>query len=230
LIKRLFAVVSFVGLAGAAYVAGPFWRDVITRPLVCENSDARSDALLIDHVGGSYPLFERARILQAREPMPPVLVPVLVQQPPFEPAWLSFRITKLMCDAAALSECITFAVPLAEPISLNVAQHTAHELQARGIRSVSLVTDGFRSKRAAMVYARFLEPLGIVVHCQPVFGALSQSSWHQSFHGTQNVVLQLLKLAYYRVVVLPSHDAHRESFANAPERRAPIFGDSRDPD
>ena len=73
---------------------------------------------------------------------------------------------------------------------------------SRSVRSVILVTEGFRSRRAAEIYLHVLKPLGITVYIQPVFGSRTADNWFRSWHGIQEIGLQFIKLWYYRLAVL----------------------------
>ena len=95
-----------------------------------------------------------------------------------------------------------FAAPNHEPISLNLAKRCAEELRARGIHSVILVTEGFRSRRAAEIYLPILKPLGITVSIQPVFGRHTPDNWYRSRQGFEEIGLQFIKLWYYRMAVI----------------------------
>jgi hypothetical protein len=169
---------------------------------VCASSEAPSEAALIDNVDSNYLLFERARELTARGLTSRVVVPILRPASNDRPADVSLGIVELMCRISGLQRCDTFDAPREEPISLNLARHVAAELEARGFRSILLVTPGLRSQRSFEVYISVLGPRGIAVHCQPVFGAQDPSKWFDSAHGVQDVVLQFLKLWYYRILVL----------------------------
>ena len=192
------AVILFVGLIAAR----EHWLRALGNSLVCEASVGSGDAILIDHVETNYLLFERAQRLEARGLSSLVLVPVLGSDIADEPGSVALGFVNVMCGISRLRNCTTFAAPEREPISLNVAKRCAEELRARGIRSVILVTEGFRSRRAAEIYLRVLKPLGITVYIQPVFGSRTPDNWFKSWHGIQEIGLQVAKLWYYRLAVL----------------------------
>ena len=191
-----------VALCIGGYATRQTWLRLGAESLVCAAAEAPSDAVLIDNVEYKYVLFERAQRLKARGLASTVLVPILGPVSDSEPNAVSLGFVDVMCRIARVSDCITFHVPSVEPISLNLARSTAQELNARGIRSVLLVTDGFRSRRAFDVYAAVLGPLGITVRCQPVFGSHTPLNWSESSHGVEEVGLQFIKLWYYRVIVM----------------------------
>src|SRR5262249_14700400 len=83
------------------------------------------------------------------------------------------------------------------PISLNVAYQIRDFLTAEHLRSIIVVTSGFRSQRSSLVYHAVLDPVGIKVSCAPVFGQKTPANWTKTWHGIQDVAEQLLKLQYY---------------------------------
>ena len=85
-----------------------------------------------------------------------------------------------------------------EPITLKVAQDLEAFLRRERIRSVTLVTPLFRSRRSVLVAGGTLEPSGIEVRCQPVEVTRRVETWTASWHGIQMVGEQWLKLQYYR--------------------------------
>lgn len=201
--RWLIAVSATVAvLATGAYLTRESWLRGSAEALVCESSEAPSDAIFVDFVVQDYRLFERARALQERGLATPVLIPLVRAAADDAPRSLALGVVDLLCRTAGVSGCSTFDAPLAEPISLNVARRAASEIQSRGGRSVLLVTAGLRSRRAALVYSEVFRPLGIAVHCQPVFGIYTPANWTASTHGIQEVGLQWLKLWYYRAAVL----------------------------
>lgn len=201
----LVAIAVIVVSLSVGYLTRYWWLPAVGQALVCESSDAPSDAILIDFVAHDYHLFERARILQDRALASSVLIPVAHPESSDVPASLLTDVANLLCNAARVPHCITFDAPFSEPISLNLARRSAEELRSRKVRSILLVTGGFRSRRAASIYAEVLRPYEIQVHCQPVFGSYTPSNWYVTMHGMQEVGLQFLKAWYYRAFVLRSN-------------------------
>lgn len=194
----LLAAASFAG----AIATRRIWLRSAADSLVCPSSEVESDAALVDNVDHDYMLFARTRQLLAGGLIRDVVVPVVRRPALDEPPEVTIGVVELMCRVADLHRCDTFETALEEPISLNLARAAARELKTRSIRSVLLVTPGFRSQRALEIYAPILEAHGVTVRCQPVFGTQDPSNWFDSAHGVQDVVLQFLKLWYYRILVL----------------------------
>jgi len=176
---------------------------MVAEALVCASTELESDATVIDNVDHDYLLFARSKQLLARGLARDVVVPIMRRPAIDEPIEVTLGTVQLMCRIAGLQSCEIFETALEEPISLNLARAVARELEARSIRSVLLVTPGFRSQRALEVYAATFGPAGVAVRCQPVFGAVDSTNWFETAHGVQNVSLQFLKLWYYRILVLP---------------------------
>jgi hypothetical protein len=170
--------------------------------LVNEESVGTSDAIVIDNIAPRYLLFERAQELQSRGLSGVVLIPVLKSDSTDQPVLVSLGLINVMCRIARVRNCTTFEAPEREPISLNVAKECAEQLQARGARSVIVITDGFSSRNVAEIYYHLLKPLGINVYVQPVFGLRTPGNWFRSWHGFQQIGLELGKLWYYRIAVL----------------------------
>jgi hypothetical protein len=183
-------------------VSRNYWLRTLGNSLVSQPSLGSGEAILIDNVETNYLLFERAQRLEAQGLSALVLVPVLGYEGGDPSGSVPMGFVDVMCGISRLKNCTTFGVPEREPISLNVAKHCAEELRARGIHSVIIVTEGFRSRRAAEIYLNVFKPLGITVYIQPVFGHRTPENWYSSWHGVQEIGLQFAKLWYYRLAVL----------------------------
>jgi len=193
-----------VAICIGGYITRQTWLRFIAESLICEATQAPSDAILVDLIEHNYLLLERAHQLQATGLASVVLVPIFISGSEAAASSVAVGFVDVMCRVASVSDCTTFPVSATEPFSLNLARSAAEELRSRGIRSVLMVTAGFRSRRAAIVYTEFLRPLGITVHCQPVFGHRTTDNWFDSAHGIEEIVLQLAKLLYYQFDVMPS--------------------------
>ena len=76
-------------------------------------------------------------------------------------------------------------------------------LDRERIRSVIVVTPLFRSRRSALVYAATLGRAGVTLHYQPVQGWREQTRGRGAGTAYREIMLQWLKLQYYRLFVLP---------------------------
>jgi len=162
-----------------------------------------ADAILIDNFGQDYLLFERAAALHNAGYGSRALVPTFSLTDPGA-LTLEKAIADVMIRIAHLKSAETIPVgQQLEPISLNVAYQIREYLRAEHIRSVLVVTSGFRGRRAALIYKAILGEAGVAVSCVPVFGTTTPENWTRTWHGVQEVALEFLKLNYYHLYVLP---------------------------
>jgi uncharacterized SAM-binding protein YcdF (DUF218 family) len=170
--------------------------------LTCQEHLNPADAILIDNFDQKYLLFERAASLYNSHYSSRVLVPTSSSEDP-EAATLEMAIADVMIRIARLksAEIVPVRQQL-EPISLNVAYQIRDYLSAQHIRSVLVVTSGFRARRTGLIYKAILGEAGVAAFCVPVFGTTTPDNWTHTWHGMQEVALEFLKLNYYRILLL----------------------------
>jgi len=179
------------------------WIPYIGRSLICTGELAPSDIIIVENFDPAYLLFERASQLQKAGLAPKTLVPVQASQDTEIVNPVSQGVAEVMARQASLSPWETIPIRETEPITLNAAARIRDHLAQQHVRSVMLVTPGFRSRRSSLVYRAVLDRAGIVVRCVPVFGRADPANWAATWHGIQEVSEQFLKLQYYRFYVLP---------------------------
>jgi hypothetical protein len=190
------------GFAILVSVTRGVWIPAIARSLVCNADNASADAILVDDFDVDYTLFARAAALQRVWSGARILVHVEASSDP-EAHLVSNGIVGVMTQAARLQHAEIIPIHGLEPISLNAAYQIREFLTQQHIRSVMVVTPGFRSRRSALVYRAVFGQSGIRVSCVPVFGGHFPENWTRSWHGIQIVTEQLVKLLYYYVYVIP---------------------------
>jgi len=121
------------------------------------------------------------------------------------PSTVSKSIAEVMARLAGLQEIEFIPIQNIEPISLNAANHIRNFLTAQHLKSVIVLSPGFRSQRSALVYTTVLTPAGVTVGCVPVFGKETPQNWTETWHGIEDFALQFVKLQYYRFYVLRWH-------------------------
>jgi hypothetical protein len=77
---------------------------------------------------------------------------------------------ELLARVARLPEPRTSSVRKVEPVSLNVAYQVRTALVDQNVRSLTLVTPGFRSRRFYLFTGGYSVRLGIATFCVPVCG------------------------------------------------------------
>jgi len=185
-------------------VTREFWMLRIGQSLVCTEEMSPSDVILVENFDPHYLVFERAAALRKAGLAARVLVPTNASRDPERTDPVSRGMTELMARVARLQEPEILPIQILEPISLNAAYQIRDFLIQEHLRSVIVVTDGFRSQRSSLVYHAVLDAAGIKVGCVPVFGQKTPKNWTKTWHGIQDVVGQLFKLQYYRSYVLRS--------------------------
>jgi len=195
-------IVAVLGVA-ALKLTSRLWTPWIGQALACPEHVRASDAILVENFDPDYLLFERAAALQRAGFAPRVLVPGQASPDPNLPNPVSLGFVEVMARVARLQNVTYIPVREREPFAFGVAYQLRTFLLKNGIRSVILVTSGFRSRRSFLVYHAALDP-EVAVGCAPVFGpTATPATWSRSWHGVQNVVEQFGKLQYYRFYVLP---------------------------
>ena len=181
----------------------PVWTRLLARPLVCGGTPQTSEAILIENLEPEYLLFEHVALLRSRGLTGRVLVPVQASPDPRQPAQLAGEVVAVMARVARMPAPEIIPVREFEPLSLNVARQVRDFLLREHVASVTVVSPGFRSRRADLVYRAVLADAGIVSSCVAVFGPETPENWSDSWHGRQRVALEVVKFLYYRLYVLP---------------------------
>jgi hypothetical protein len=186
----------------SALITRHSWSTRISKSLTCREQVTPSDLILVENLDPSYVLFERAATLRNEGFASRVLVPVQVSDAYERANAASIGIAELMARLADLQTPEIMPIRANEPISLNAAREFRNFLTKEHLRSIIVVTSGFRSKRSSLIYEAVLAPAGITVSCVPVFVRAGPHDWSQSWHGIQEVFEQILKLEFYRFYVL----------------------------
>jgi hypothetical protein len=194
------------------WLSSRFWVLAVGHSLVCDEQIMRADAILIENFDPDYLLFERAQALYNAGLASKVFVPTDAGADGNE-SQVSAGIVEVMSRVAWLEKRETIPVRGIEPISLNAAYQILAVLKRQQVRSVLVVTPGFRSQRSALVYKAVLGRAGIAVSCVPVFGTKTPATWATTWHGVQEVAEQFVKLQYYRWYVLRVYGSKERSSA-----------------
>ena len=188
-------------MVAAMYASRRTWLRAIGDDLVCEPSTSTVSAIVIDNFDYDYWLFRMSANLQRTGGMR-VFVPLIAHENA-DLALAAHEVANAFARVAQLQAWEIIPVREREPISLNVAYQVRDFLKQRGIGSVTLVSNSFRSERSDLVYRSVLGGSGIRVSCLPVPDTLTPETWTHSWHGIQEVGLQFMKLQYYRFWAMP---------------------------
>lgn len=196
----LFVVILLLALGSATH---SWWSPTVGWFLVSDSGMVNPDLILIDNLDTNYLLFEKARDLKLGGATALVLVPVVAGgNHPDEPNVVSQEITRVLLRLAQLESAEMIPITQEEPITLNTARQVGNYLLDTGVKKVLILTSGFKSKRIHLIFRKVLSEVGIETCCLPVWGTHRPENWTATWHGIQEVILQHVKLAYYRLWVL----------------------------
>jgi len=175
----------------------------IGESLVCKSTVASVDAAVLMNFDTNYLLFEETEKLVRAGKVQRVFVPVNYNRKRTGPNGVSAGFVEVMARIARIKDCELILVDEQEPIRYSAALQVREHLLKQGIHSVVVVSPGFSSRRDFLIYQTLLEPAGVEVSCLPVFtGSRTPDTWSDSWHGIQEVFLEIGKLLYYELVVL----------------------------
>jgi hypothetical protein len=193
----LLGLIALVTILSRVFLAKP-----VAESLICAEHAPPSDALLLENFDPDYLLFERARALRNAGVSSRIVVPASVGLEEDVNSSVAKGFVDVMSRIARIPDTEVIPFHPKEPISLNAAREIRDFLIERHIKSVIVVSPGFRSRRSELVYGTVLRPAGIAVGCIPVFGGRLPGNWTDTWHGVQEVAEQFAKLQYYRFHVL----------------------------
>lgn len=192
------ALILFLSLATRGW-----WVPAIGWSLVYNSPIERPDLILIDNLDTEYFLFKKAADFQQQGSGAGVLIPVCAwAQDPGKPAPVARETAEIMIRMAGVKSAELLVIQGSEPITLNTARQVGDFLKGTNVKTILILTSGFKSKRLHLIFDRVLSELGIHAYCLPVWGAHRPETWAATWHGIQEVFLQHIKLAYYRAVIL----------------------------
>jgi hypothetical protein len=200
--KLRIAVLVIVAVGLLVFFTRAFWAEHLYASLVCEERIPHSEALMLDNFDTHFYVFEHAAMLQRDGIAEKVFVPLPDLDETEAPRVVSRTVLDVLARGAGLSNFEVIPIQIKEPISLNASKQMRDALVSRHIRSVVLVTPRTRSRRSLLIYKKVLTPAGIEVGCAPVSGQISGNNWTTTWHAMVDVILEFLKLQYYRFYVL----------------------------
>src|SRR5688572_24263414 len=222
---------GFVGLVVVMmWLTHGWWAAAVARSLVCDANAAPSDAILVENFDNDYLVYERAANLRRAGLAARVLIPVLADSRTSELSDVAVGIAQVMARISRMGPVDFVPIQVVEPISLNASSDVLRFIERERIRSVIVVAPLFRSRRSALVYTARFGRAGVTVTCDPAGGTHRLDTWTQSWHGIEDVLVQGIKLLYYRLYVLPFHEARASAAARSagmPASEA-VFSHQRD--
>lgn len=191
----LFLLIVFV------LATGRFWLLLMSESLVHEDQMAPSDVILVESWENPFlaGLSHAATLQHDGYAGHAIVIRLIPRNNELISSDATERIWQLYCMSAGLRNPEVVAVNQVEPITLNMARQIGKLLMGSPIRSVTLISPLFHSKRSLLSYREILEPLGISVRCTPISGAIDRYYWWKTNHDMLMVIEEFLKLQYYRI-------------------------------
>jgi hypothetical protein len=177
-----------------------WWMPLLGRSMVCDQRAPAGEVLVIDNFDNDFGLFRRAAKFERAGVAQRVIVPVAVSQEE-DAARAAREAAVVFVRVAGLLHAEIIPIPAKEPISLNVAFRIRDFLVQEHIRSVTVLSSTFRSRRSELIYETVLAESGINSFCLPV--GTDPTEWVATWHGIEEAGMQFLKLQYYRFWVIP---------------------------
>ena len=197
-----FRLVLIIAFGACFFLTKGFISEKLAESLVCQRTFTKSDAVLIENFDPKYLLFEKTAKLVKAGQASRIYVPVPFNGSGTGPNEVSHGFVEVMCRIARINEYEVITADEREPIRYNTAVQVRNYLQDQGINSIIVVSEGFSSRRALLVYQSVFQSSGVKVGCLPVFSERNPANWTESWHGIQAVFLEFGKLWYYRLAVL----------------------------
>ena len=194
---------ALVGSVLLVLLTNGLWSRQIARSLLCSEQSRRSDAILIENFDPNYLLFERAQALYQAGLASKVFVPIEASLDG-TPSRVSDGVARVMAGVARLSLPSSYR-SRNQSRSRSMLPQIGTILAREHVRTLTVVTPAFRSRRSYLVYLTVLSRAGIDVSCVPVFGLNTVENWPNTWHGIQEVAGQFIKLRSYRFYVLPAY-------------------------
>jgi len=190
-------------LAAVLIPTRAFWLTRLGRSLIHDDTPSVSDVVVVENYDQEYLLFEAASRLLRTGVSGRLIVPTSIFRDSTIPGAVYQGFSEVMLRVARIEHAEILPVSHQEPVTLTVARQVADKLQHQGVRSVIVVSSGFRSRRTFEVYRKVLAPLDIRLTCMAARCSRTPENWWHSNHGVQQVFLEIVKLYYYRLFVLP---------------------------
>ncbi len=190
-------------LVSCFFLTRGFISEKLAESLIYQGNVTKSDAVVIENFDPNYLLFEEAAKLLTAGQTKMVFVPVTFNRSRTAPNRVDQEFAEVMCRISRIEggcELIPFLE--IEPIRLNAAEEVRIFLQDKEIHSIIILSPLFNSRRSFLVYQSVFASTGIKVSCLPVINGRNPSNWTESWHGIQEVFMEIGKLWYYRLVVL----------------------------
>lgn len=204
-IRRLrlrFKVGLIAVVLGAAWLSAPSWLPLIVDPLVAHYAGASTEAIVAE---GWFALDDNLAREIARICRSGQRVYVIVNEKAGDFYGFELdRVGQSRLNLARAGVDTSRATILLMSHSPDVPGNTAlYAVQLRDrlrrdeVRSFTLITDSFHSRRSCLIYSRIFAGSGVAIDCYPAPMGFDRSNWWRKSSGMQYIMAEYVKLIYY---------------------------------
>lgn len=189
-------------ILGTAWLSGPAWLPWVSDPLVAPYSGTPTEAIVAE---GWFALDEDLARDIARICRSDQRVYVIVNEKAED--FYGFELDRpgqsrrnLARAGVDTSRAIILLMAHTPDVPGNTALYAAQlrdRLRKDGVRSFTLVTDSFHSRRSYLIYSRIFAGSGVAMDCYPAPLGFDRSNWWRRTSGMQYVMAEYIKLGYY---------------------------------
>ncbi|OGG57283.1 MAG: hypothetical protein A3F84_02170 [Candidatus Handelsmanbacteria bacterium RIFCSPLOWO2_12_FULL_64_10] len=202
---RLRFKVGLIAVAlGAAWLLAPLYLPLIADPLVVDYKGLETEALVAE---GWFALdHSRARAI-ARVCRNGQRVYVIVNEKAEieddygfkldRPGLSMLNLARAGGDTSGVTVLLMYRPPDIPGNTALYAVQLRDRLQRDGVRSFTLVTDSFHSRRSYLIYSRAFAGSGVTIDCYPSPITFDRDNWWRKSSGMQYIMAEYVKLIYY---------------------------------
>lgn len=189
---------------GAAWLLAPLYMPLITDPLVVDYKGLATEALVaegwfaLDHSMAQ----EIVRICRSSQRVYIIVNEKAEIEDEYgfkldRPGLSRLNLARAGGDTSRTAILLMFRPPDIPGNTALYAVQLRDRLQRDGVRSFTLVTDSFHSRRSHLIYSRAFEGSGIAIDCYPVPLGFDRRNWWKKSSGMQYIMAEYVKLVYY---------------------------------
>lgn len=206
-VRRLrlrFKVGLIVVTLGAAWLLAPFYLPLISDPLVVDYRGLATEALVAE---GWFALDHSLAQAIARICRNGQRVYIIVNEKAEieddygfkldRPGLSRLNLAQAGGDTSRVTVLLMYRPPDTPGNTALYAAQLRDRLLREGVRSFTLVTDSFHSRRSYLIYSRAFAGSGVTIDCYPAPLKFDRGNWWRKSSGMQYIMAEYIKLIYY---------------------------------
>jgi hypothetical protein len=188
-------------ILGLGWLSAPVWLPFVADPLVADYAGAPAEVVVAEawHSLDVRMARDIASVCRGRR-IYVVLDGVDSDDPEETPdrfARSLARLAKAGVDTALVTLLLTPKRPDTPGYTSFYARHVRERMERDGVRSLTLVTGYFHSRRSHLIYRRAFAGSGIAIDCYPSSLGSDRADWWRMHAGMLSVLTEYIKMFYY---------------------------------